>query len=91
MGSHRVGHNLAAAAAEYLYTVKYYSVIKWEILPSVTTWIHTDGITLNEISQKEKRQIPYGFTLMWTLKQKQNKQTYRFREPISSYQKNRGM
>ena len=59
----------------YLHTVKNYSVMKREILPFVTTWRDTEGTTLGEISQKEKREIPYDFTLMWNLKQKQNKQT----------------
>ena len=77
---------MSTACAEYLCTVRYSSVIRRGVLPFVATWLDTEDITLSEVSQKEKRQIPQDFTPMWTLKQKQ---TYRFREPISSYQKDR--
>lgn len=79
---------MSTACAEYLRTVTDYSVIRREVLPFAATWLDTEGITLSEVSQKEKRQIPQDFTPMWTLKQKQ---TYRFREPISSYQRDRGL
>ena len=36
----------------HIYTTEYYSAIKKdEILPFVTTWMNTEGIMLNEISQ----------------------------------------
>ena len=49
-----------------------FTAIKKEILPSVTR-MDSDGIMLSEVSQ---RQILYGFTHMWNLKQKRksNKQ-----------------
>ena len=37
------------------YTMEYYAAIKRnEILPSATTWMELEGITLSEISQTEK-------------------------------------
>ena len=42
---------------------------KNKILPFVTTIMHLEGIMLSEISQKNK--IPYDFTYMWNLKNKQ--------------------
>ena len=38
----------------YKYTMKYYLVIKNEILPSVKTSMDIEGIMLSEISQTEK-------------------------------------
>ena len=39
----------------YIYTIKYYSVIKIEkILPFATPWMDLEGIIANEISQREK-------------------------------------
>ena len=46
--------------------------MKNEILSFVTTWVGLEGIMLSEISQRQ-RQIPYGFTHMWDLKNKQNR------------------
>ena len=37
----------------YIYTMEYYSAIKKEILPVVTTWKDLKGIMLNEISHTE--------------------------------------
>jgi len=51
--------------------IKYYSAIKNEILPFATMWMDLEGIALSEISQK--RQITYGFTHMWCLRNKTNK------------------
>ena len=48
-----------------------------------------EGIMLSEISQTEKKQIPYDFTYMWNLK-KQNrrtKQTHRYKEQTGSCQR----
>ena len=43
--------------------MEYYSARKHnEILPFATTWMETESIMLREISQSEKRQIPYDFT-----------------------------
>ena len=50
-------------------TMEYYSAIKKsEILPCMDL----EGIMLSEISQKE-RKIPYDFTYIWNLKNKQSK------------------
>ena len=45
--------------------MEYYSTMKRESLPSVTTWIDPEGIMLHEISQTEKGNSivsPYGAT-----------------------------
>ena len=36
------------------YTMEYYSAIKKEILPCVTTWMDLESIMLSEISQTQK-------------------------------------
>ena len=38
----------------YAYMIEYYSAIKKEIMPFVTSWMGLEGIMLNEISQTEK-------------------------------------
>lgn len=44
-----------------VYAMEYYRVItKDEILLFAVTWTDPEGITLSEISQKIKRQIPYS-------------------------------
>ena len=42
----------------YIYTMKYYSAIKNEIMPFVSMWMDLDIITLSEVSQKEKDKYP---------------------------------
>ena len=44
----------------------YSSALKKEILPIVPTWMELEGITLSEISQRQ-RQILYDLTYMWNL------------------------
>ena len=34
----------------------------------VATWMELEILTLSEVSQKEKRQMPYDITYMWSLK-----------------------
>ena len=41
---------------------------KNEIMPFAATWIELEIIIPSEGSQKEKRQIPYDITYMWTLR-----------------------
>ena len=41
---------------------------KNEIWPFVAMWMELESIMLSEISQAEKRQIPYVFTHMWLLR-----------------------
>ena len=48
---------------------------KNEILPSVTTWMDFEGITLSETNQKEKDNTLNGFTHMWNVKKKKKKKT----------------
>ena len=38
----------------YIYTIDYYSAIKKEIMPTVTTWLDLKGIMLTEMSEKGK-------------------------------------
>jgi len=38
----------------HIYILEYYSSIKTEILPFVTTYIDLEGIVLNEINQMKK-------------------------------------
>ena len=55
------------------YTLEYDSAIKKnEILSIMTMWMDLEDIMLSEMSDTE-RQIPYDFTYMWSLKNK-NKQ-----------------
>ena len=52
----------------YIYTMEYYLAIKMnEIIPFASTWKDLEMIILNEVSQTEKRQIPYDITRMWNL------------------------
>ena len=56
----------------YIYTMENYLAIKKnEILSFPTTWMGMEGITLSEMSDKE-RQIPYDITYMCNLKNKTN-------------------
>ena len=57
----------------HIHTVKYYSAIKYEILPFATTWMDLKGIMLNEISQTEKDQ--YWWLHLYVDSKKQNKWT----------------
>ena len=38
----------------YIYTMEYYSAIKYEIRPCAATWMQLEIIILSEVSQKEK-------------------------------------
>ena len=37
-----------------IYTMKYYSALKEEIMPFAATWLQLEIIRLNEVSQKEE-------------------------------------
>ena len=45
----------------YIYTVKYHSVIKNEIMPIEATWMDPERIIFNEVSQTD-RQTSYDIT-----------------------------
>ena len=71
---------------------------KNEILPSVTTWMDFEGITLSETNQKEKDNTLNGFTHMWNVKKKKKKkrtntikqkQRQRYRDQTSGSQRGR--
>ena len=36
-------------------------------MPFAATWMELETLILSEVSQKEKRQIPYDFTYIWNL------------------------
>ena len=39
----------------YLYTIEYYSAIKWnEIMPFAATWLDLESVILSEISRAEE-------------------------------------
>ena len=49
----------------YIYTMEYYSAIKKnKAMPFAATWMELEILTLSEVSQKEKRQMPYDITYM---------------------------
>ena len=51
--------------------MEYYSAIKRnEIELFVVRWMVLESVIQNEISQKEKKQIPYTNTYIWNLKNK---------------------
>ena len=55
---------------QHIYIVEYYSAIeKNEIMPFATTWMQLEILTLNEMSERERR-IPYEITSKWTLQHK---------------------
>ena len=54
-------------------------------MPFEATWMDLELIILSEVSQKEKRQIPYHITYMWNLDYDVNenmkqKQVHKYRE-----------
>ena len=73
----------------YVCRMEYYSAIKVETSPFVTTWIDFEGIMLSKMSDNE-RQTLYNLTHMWNIKRRKKKQTknttHRFREQIGCYQ-----
>ena len=53
----------------YIYTMEYYSSIKKDkIMPFASTWMELQILTVSEVSQKRKMQIPHDITYMWNLK-----------------------
>ena len=57
----------------YRYTLEYYSAIKKnEIMPFAATWMDLESVIQSEVSQKEKKQIPY-VTHIYGIKKKEKK------------------
>ena len=54
--------------------MEYYSAIKGENLPFVTTWMDLKSIMLTKNKPVRERQIPYDFTYKWKILDKINKQ-----------------
>ena len=50
----------------YIYTMEYYSAIKNEIMPIVTTWMDPEIIILSKLDRE--RQVSYDITYMCNLK-----------------------
>ena len=59
--------------------MEYYSAIKKEILPFVTTWMDFDGIMLSEMSQTEKDKYQ-TVSLICVIFFKKKSQTHRNRD-----------
>ena len=55
----------------HIYTMEYYSTIKRnEIELFVVRWMDLESVIQSEVSQKKKKQIPYGNTYIWNLRKK---------------------
>ena len=68
----------------HTHTEEYYSAVRNEILPFMTTWMECEGIMLNEISQTEKDK--YCILLICGLLYKQtNHPAHRYREEIDGW------
>ena len=60
----------------YIYTMEYYSAIKWsELFSSVTTCIDLEGIMLSEISQTEKEKY-HKISFIYRILKKNKKNKY---------------
>ena len=54
--------------------MEYYSAIKRnEMEVFVVRWLDLETVIQSEVSQKEKKQIPYANTYIWNLKQKRER------------------
>ena len=54
--------------------MEYYSAT---IVPFAATWTQLEIITLSEVSQKKKKDIPYDITYIWNLKYGTNGAIYK--------------
>ena len=55
----------------HIYTMEHYSAIKRnEIELFLVRWMDLESVLQSEVSQKEKKQIPYANTYIWNLKKK---------------------
>ena len=64
--------------AVYIYTMEYYLAIKKnKILPFATTWMHLEGIRLNEVSQTEKYKYHMISVICRILKNDKNELIYK--------------
>ena len=58
------------------YTMEFYAAERRkELLPFATAWMELESITLSEISQVVKRQIPYDLTFNWNIINRRKKET----------------
>ena len=55
----------------HIYTVEYYSAVKRnKIELFAVRWMDLEAVIQSEVSQKEKKQIPYANAYIWNLKKK---------------------
>ena len=55
----------------HIYKMDYYSAIKGnKIELFVVRWMDLETVVQSEVSQKEKKQIPYTNTYIWNLKKR---------------------
>ena len=65
--------------------MEYYSAIKRnEIELFVVRWMVLESVIQNEISQKEKKQIPYTNTYIWNQKKKKDSEEPRGRTGLKT-------
>ena len=57
----------------YIYTVEYYSAMRMEILPFVTTWMDLESTMLSEIKVRQRKTNTVWFHLYVESKKQMNK------------------
>ena len=66
----------------HIYTMEYYLAIKRnEMEVFVVRWMTLESVIQSEVSQKEKKQIPYANTYIWNLRKQQKTTTNGSEEP----------
>ena len=74
----------------YIHTMEYYSAIKKEILPLVTTWMDPEGIMLSEVSQTEKNKY-HKISLTCGILEKNKETPHRYKEQTGDCRQGWGM
>ena len=73
-----INRGLDSEEVGYIYTMEYYSAIKKDdIMPFAATWMELETLLLSEMSQKDKRQIPYDISYNWNLISSTNESSHR--------------
>ena len=69
----------------HIYTMEYYSAIKRNVIELfVVRWMDLETVIQSEVSQKEKKQIPYANTYVCNLKKKKGSEEPRGRTGIKT-------